>query len=250
MRLKLFSQSMGVNPTVASLDSLSSEAIRESDKYIEAFNLLLSRNELHTASQRLMEAFALGEYLGPVATLPLDKKLRIVAYTRDLNELYGNASQAHDYTKAKEITDRLKTSAKDFPSSKVDSAISAYTLASDLAIEEAKGHLLAKDNEKEVSYSIKAATEIWPTNPKLAEFRNLMGSASTIVQARNDFDRLAQRRQLPSDLQRTIPHRPRHPGRCPARGRLQTNHHQSHLHRRCHRQGQRVLENGPGLCRL
>ncbi len=185
---KLFSQSMGINPTVASLDAFSNEAIREVDKYIEAFDLLLSRNELHSASQRLMEAYALGEYLGPVATLPLEKKLRIVAYTRDLNELYGTL-QAHDYTKAKEITERLKSTAKDFPSSKVDSAISAYTLSSDLAIEEAKAHLIAKDNEKHAE-KIRAATEIWPTNPKLAEFRNLIGSASTVMQARNDFDRL------------------------------------------------------------
>ena len=71
---KLFSESVGVSPTVASLDSLSNEAIREVDKYVEAFDLMLSRDELHSASQRLMEAYALGEYLAPVATLPLGEK--------------------------------------------------------------------------------------------------------------------------------------------------------------------------------
>ena len=74
---KLFSESVGVSPTVASLDSLSNEAIREAAKYIEAFDLMLSRDELHSASQRLMEAYALGEYLAPVATLPLEKKRRV-----------------------------------------------------------------------------------------------------------------------------------------------------------------------------
>ncbi|RYD66370.1 MAG: hypothetical protein EOP84_31235 [Verrucomicrobiaceae bacterium] len=105
---KLFSQSVGVSPTVASLDSLSNEAIREAAKYIEAFDLMLSRNELHTASQRLMEAYALGEYLAPVATLPLDKKRRIAEYVRDLHELYGTL-QARDYTKTQELATRLKT---------------------------------------------------------------------------------------------------------------------------------------------
>ena len=185
---KLFSESVGVSPTVASLDSLSNEAIRETGKYIEAFDLMLSRDELHSASQRLMEAYALGEYLGPVATLPLDKKLRIAAYVRDLYELYGTL-QARDYVKGKELASRLKTVAKDFPSSKVDSAIAAYTLASDLAIEEAKSHLLARDSDK-AAEKIKAATEIWPTNPKLQEFRDLVANSGGIVVARNDFDRL------------------------------------------------------------
>ncbi|MES2437860.1 MAG: hypothetical protein V4584_02250 [Verrucomicrobiota bacterium] len=185
---KLFSQSVGVSPTVASLDSLSNEAIRETSKYIEAFDLMLSRGELHSASQRLMEAYALGEYLSPVATLPLEKKRRVADYFRDLNELYGTL-QAHDYTRTMELAARLKTQAKDFPSSKVDSAIAAYTLASDLAIEEAKGHLLAKEGDK-AAEKIKAAAEIWPTNPKLREFRTLVNSSGGLIVMRNDFDRL------------------------------------------------------------
>ncbi len=185
---KLFSESVGVSPTVASLDSLSNEAIREVSKYVEAFDLMLARNELHTASQRLMEAYALGEYLAPVATLSLEKKQRVAGYFRDLNELYGTL-QARDYTKTKELADRLKAASRDFPSSKVDSAIAAYTLASDLAIEEAKAHLLARENDK-AAEKIRAATEIWPTNPKLTEFRNLVSNASGMVSVRNDFDRL------------------------------------------------------------
>ncbi|MEI6655587.1 MAG: hypothetical protein WCP45_12530 [Verrucomicrobiota bacterium] len=185
---KLFSESMGVSPTVSSLDSLSNEAVREADKYIEAFNLMLIRGELHSASQRLMEAFAVGEYLAPVATLPLEKKLKVLTYTRDLNEVYG-ALQAHDFTKAKALADRLKASAKDFPSSKMDGAISGYSLASDLAIEEAKAHLLARESDK-AAEKIRAATEIWPTNPKLEEFRDMIKKGQPVLTARNDFDRL------------------------------------------------------------
>jgi hypothetical protein len=185
---KLFSESVGVSPTVASLDSLSNEAIRETGNYIEAFDLMLARGELHSASQRLMEAYALGEYLAPVATLSLEKKSRVAEYVRDLYELYGTL-QAHDYTKTIELAARLKSAAKDFPSSKVDSAIAAYTLASDLAIEEAKAHLLSKDSDK-AAEKIKVAAEIWPTNPKLKEFRTLVSNSSGLVTIRNDFDRL------------------------------------------------------------
>jgi hypothetical protein len=185
---KLFSDSLGISPTVSSLDSLSNEAIREVDKYIEAFNHLLGQNELHSASQRLMEAYALGEYLGPVATLPLEKKRRVALYVRDLHELYG-ALQARDYVRGKTLSDQLKAAAKDFPSSKVDSLISGYTLASDLAIEDAKAALLARNSEKAEEKITKAA-QIWPTNPKLAEFRTLVSNSGAIVTARNDFDRL------------------------------------------------------------
>ncbi len=185
---KLFSESVGVSPTVASLDSLSNEAIREAAKYIEAFELMLSRDELHSASQRLMEAYALGEYLAPVATLSLEKKRRILTYVRDLHELYGTL-QARDYTKTKVLADNLKSAAKDFPSSKVDSAIAAYTLASDLAIEEAKAHLMARESDKAAD-KIRAATEIWPTNPKLSEFREMIKGVGGLVTIRNDFDRL------------------------------------------------------------
>ena len=185
---KLFSDSVGVNPTVASLDALSNEAIRETAKYVEAFDVMLARGDLHTASQRLMEAFALGEYLAPVATLELQKKLKVQGYFRDLYELYG-AMQARDYVKARELSNGLKARATDFPSSKVDSAISAYTLAADMAIEEAKAHLIARDTDK-ATEKIKSATEIWPTNPKLKEFRDLIGNTSSVVRTRNDFDRL------------------------------------------------------------
>jgi len=185
---KLFSESVGVSPTVASLDSLSNEAIREAGKYIEAFELMLSRDELHSASQRLMEAFALGEYLAPVATLSIEKKRRVAEYVRDLHELYGTL-QARDYTKTMALAARLKEAAKDFPSSKVDSAIAAYTLASDLAIEEAKGHLIGRESDK-AAEKIRVAAEIWPTNPKLTEFRNLVNNSSGLVVIRNDFDRL------------------------------------------------------------
>ena len=185
---KLFSESMGVSPTVSSLDSLSNEAIREAQKYIEAFDLMLTRNELHSASQRLMEAFAVGEFLGPVATLPLEKKLRVLAYTRDLNEVYG-ALTAHDFTKGKELADRLKATAKDFPSSKMDGAIAGFTIASDLAIEEAKALILAKENDK-AAQRFREATELWSTNPKRSEFLKLVSDQSPLLLARNDFDRL------------------------------------------------------------
>lgn len=185
---KLFAESLGIAPTVSSLDSLASEAIREVAKYVQAFELMLTRNEVHSASQRLMEAYAIGEYLAPVATLSLEKKQRIAVYTRDLHELFGTL-QAKDYTRSRQLVQSLKEQASDFPSSKVDATIAAYSLASDLAIEEAKSHLLSRETTL-AAEKIKTATEMWPTNPKLEEFRTLVSNSGGLATAQNDFDRL------------------------------------------------------------
>ena len=185
---KMFSESLGVNPTVSTLDSIANEAIQEVNKAVEAVNFLLERDELHTAQKRLLEAFFIGEYLAPVATLELEKKRRIQLYVRGLFELY-DAMQAKNYTQAKELVASLKETAKDFPSAKAESAITGYTFASNMAIQGAKAALLEGDKDK-AKEEIQTAAEIWPTNPKLTEFSDLVEKSGGIMVARNDFDRL------------------------------------------------------------
>jgi hypothetical protein len=185
---KMFSESLGVNPTVSTLDSIANEAIQEVNKAIEAVNFLLERDELHTAQKRLLEAFFIGEYLAPVATLEREKKLRIQLYVRSLFELY-DAMQAKNYTQAQELVAQLKDTAKDFPSAKAESAITGYTFASNMAIQSAKAALLEGDKDT-AKQEVQAAAEIWPTNPKLQEFSDLVDKSGGILVARNDFDRL------------------------------------------------------------
>lgn len=185
---RMFTESVGVSPTVASLDSLASEAIQEVTKAVEAFEFLVEQGELHTASKRLMEAYLIGEYLSPITTLERSKKRKVQLYVRKLYELYG-VMQARDYTKAKPLVAELREMATDFPSAKADSAIAGYTLASDLSIEKAKTHVLSGENDK-ASEEIAAAAELWPTNPKLEEFKSLVSKSSKIIVLRNDFDRL------------------------------------------------------------
>lgn len=185
---KMFSESLGVNPTVSTLDSVANEAIQEVNKAIEAVNFLIEREELHTAQKRLMEAFFIGEYLAPVATLEREKKRKIQLYVRGLFELY-DAMQAKNYGQAEELVASLKKSAKDFPSAKAESAIKGYTFASNMSIQAAKAALLEGDKDK-AKAEVQTAAELWPTNPKLDEFTDLVDKSSVILVARNDFDRL------------------------------------------------------------
>jgi len=168
---KLFTQGLGISPTVNGLDSISNEAIRETEKAVEAFDYLLTQDEVHTASMRLMEAFAVGEFLAPIQTLELEKKRRVQLYIRNLYELHG-ALEAKDLTRATELVTALKKQAKDFPSSRAESPIAGMKMAANLNIEAAKAALLQKDNET-AEKKITEATKIWPTNPKLAEFSQI-----------------------------------------------------------------------------
>lgn len=189
---KLFSESLGFSPTVTALDSVSNEAVRDTANGVDAVSYLMEKNELHSATKRLLEAFVIGEFLEPIATLDRDKKRKIQSYSNDLFSLY-DAIQARDYGRARELTIKLKGQATDFPSSKAESVISGNVIASNLAITRAK-KALAEDNEEQVVESIQKATELWPTNPKLLEFSELMDSGVDLTHKvkdlKGDFKRL------------------------------------------------------------
>jgi hypothetical protein len=71
----------------------------------------------------------------------------------------------------------LKASAIDFPSSRIDAAIAKSMLASDLALGEAKELTLTRESQK-ASEKIRMAAEIWPTNPKLKDLRQMFMDAN------------------------------------------------------------------------
>ena len=69
----LFAKTTGAPPTVATLDALASEAMRDASEGVQAYEFLLSKDELESATKRLAEAFAIGEYLPELRTLPREK---------------------------------------------------------------------------------------------------------------------------------------------------------------------------------
>ncbi len=185
---KLFTESVGTSPTVSTLDSLASEAIRDVDKAVSAFLFLVESEELESASKRLAEAYLVGEYMPTINTLPRAKKRKVLAFVREAYVLL-NAIDVKDYAVASQKIATLKGMAKDFDSTKAEAAVATYSRASDMHINQAKIHLGARDTEK-ASEEIRKAMEIWPQNPKLAEFDQLVNAGGTLITARNDFDRL------------------------------------------------------------
>lgn len=185
---KMFSESLGVSPTVSTLDSLANEAMRDIDKGVEAFLFLVERDELESASKRLAESYLVGEFMPSINTLPREKKREVLLFVRNSYVLL-NAIDAKDYTKAGEQIKVLKEQASDFDATKAEAAVATYTRASDMSIMMAKNHLAAKEMDL-ARIEIQKAMEVWPQNPKLAEFDRLVDAGGTLYQLRNDFDRL------------------------------------------------------------
>lgn len=185
---KMFSESLGVSPTVSTLDSLANEAMRDIDKGVEAFVFLVERGELESASKRLAESYLVGEFMPSINTLEREKKRKVLTFVRGSYVLL-NAIDAKDYAKASEQVTILKEQASDFDATKAEAAIATYTRASDMAINAAKIHFANSENDL-AQTEIQKAMELWPQNPKLAEFDRLVEAGSTLVQLRNDFDRL------------------------------------------------------------
>jgi hypothetical protein len=185
---KLFTESLGASPTVAALDSLASEAIRDVNQGVEAFTFLAEKNELQSAAKRLGEAYAVGEFMPSIRTLPREQKRKVLEFVRESYKLIA-ALDAKDYTVAKELTAKLKAGAGDFDATKAEAAIATYTRVSDMHINAAKLAASQNDNEK-ASVEIQKAMEVWPQNPKLAEFDKLVEAGGGMAVAKNDFDRL------------------------------------------------------------
>ncbi len=185
---KLFTESLGSSPTVAALDALASEAIRDVNQGVEAYNFLAEKSELQSAAKRLSEAYAVGEFMPSIRTLPRDKKRKVLEFVRESYKLIA-ALDVKDYTRAKEINDKLKATSGDFDPTKAEAAIATYTRVSDMHINAAKLAASQGDNEKAAT-EIKAAMEVWPQNPKLAEFDKLVEAGGGMAVAKNDFDRL------------------------------------------------------------
>ena len=185
---KMISETFGTSPTVAALDSLASEAIRDVNKGVEAFKFLSERGELESAAKRLSESYMVGEFMPAIQTLPREEKRRVLLFVRESYKLIA-AIDSKDYATASQLVDKLTEEAGDFDATKARAAIATYTRVSNMHIDSAKLAAANSDNDKAAA-EIQKAMEVWPQNPKLAEFDQLVAQGGSLVRAKNDFDRL------------------------------------------------------------
>lgn len=192
--------------TMEMIDSLAGEAIRDVKEGVEAFKFLVEKDEMASATERLSEAFAIGEFMPQIRTLPRDEKRKALAYSQKANQLLS-AIEVKDFASAETLLGEIKAVAKDFDPIKASVAIQASKAASNFHL--AKAKIAATGNDKagfEAEFT--KAVEAWPTNPALAEAGSKVFEQSDAQQqAINDFNRLvAQKnyRQIFDDKERFI----------------------------------------------
>jgi roadblock/LC7 domain-containing protein len=185
----LFEKSVGSPPTVSTLDSLANEALRDVREGVKTFDFLLASHELESASKRLAEAFAVGEYVPEIRTLPREKKRQTLEFVQKANKLLSTM-EAKDYTEAEKLINDLGKTAKDFDASKPRAFIESSHRGAQLHLAKARNAALSGDKET-LEKSLAAAAELWPLNPQLAEVSNMIFSQGDVQQkAVVDFDQL------------------------------------------------------------
>lgn len=186
---KNFSETIGFDPTITTLDTFANEAIRDVAQSIESFGTLLDQGRIDGATRQLQQAFVMGENLPSVQSVPRKKKEKILDYAQNSFQLV-NAIEVKDYGLAEELVNEMKAVASDFDYSKPTAAVNAAKLSSNMRLRTAKNAALKGDNDA-YEKNITAAVEIWPSNPALLEQFNLIADAGDVQQqAKLEFDRL------------------------------------------------------------
>ncbi len=190
---KLLSSSFGVPPTVSMIDGLSLEAIRSVDESLVSFENLVARRDVDSASNRLLEAYGIGEYLPRVRRLPMSEKTKVLDFVRKKNKLLSFL-EMKDYSSAEIVVTDLRSASDDFEYAKPLAAIQTAKTMSNLHVNNANAAMGNRD-AKTVEAEMKAAAEIWPTNPRVTQLsETMMQSSDTKSQALMEFDRLLSQR--------------------------------------------------------
>ena len=202
----LLTQGSGLPATVGLLDSMANETMRDIREGIDAFNFLLEKEELASATQRLQETFAVGEYMPTVRTLSRDKKRQALDFAQKSNQLLS-ALEVKDYTLAEKLVSDLEKIAKDFDKSKPLAAIETARTVSGMHLAKARTAAVSGDRTT-LETELKNAMEIWPRNPELTKVSSAIFEQTDIQQqALVDLDRLVSQkkyRQIYEDRVRFI----------------------------------------------
>ncbi|MFT5906271.1 MAG: hypothetical protein ACI9E1_001878, partial [Cryomorphaceae bacterium] len=206
---KFFSEGIGVNPTVAGLDAAANEAIRKVDTLISAFNNNIKNGRIHGASERLVEAFAIGEFMPSVQVVDYKDKSKIQQYVQDANDLVKTL-EARDLARGEELNDSLKEQANDYNASEATSYIAAkktesksYARDAKIALYQMKKAVKTQDRyneEQRFKSAMFKSTSAWPSNPDLEDINNLLDKIidtgaegeDMLLVARKDFDRYVE----------------------------------------------------------
>ena len=185
----LFAKGSGIPPTLSVVDTLANESISDVKKGVDAYLFLMQKGETDSAIKRLTEAYSIGEHLPVIQTLSRDDKRIGLSYLQKSNALLS-ALEVKDYAEAQKLVDELKAMSKDFVPTKPLAAIRTANALSNMHLAKAQT-AAAAGNQDIFESELKAAAEIWPGNPKLAELSTaIFNQVNKQQQAIMDLERL------------------------------------------------------------
>ena len=190
---QLFEGGVGLPPTVNSMASVASNMRREVDQNMEAVANMLAQNKLSDATQSLIQAVAVGEYMQSVATFPVEGRRRIAEFW-SLRRKAMTTLNARDYGALEEIATKMKSLDPDFDDSMLTSYCAGRKAQSDLHLRNAAKALKAGDDATFNAEITKAGT-IWPKNPNLAKGRAQLEKLDNQDPVRDEFRTLIGRKE-------------------------------------------------------
>lgn len=193
---QLFEGGVGLPPTVNMMASMASNMRHEVDQNMEAVANMLAQNKLSDATQSLIQAVAVGEYMQSVATFPVEGRRRIAEFW-SLRRRAHTSLNARDYRALEEIASKMKSLDPDFDDSMLTSYCAGRKAQSDLHIRNAAKALKAGDDET-FNEEITKAGAIWPKNPNLEKGRQQLEKLDNQDPVRDEFRTLMGRKEYRS----------------------------------------------------
>lgn len=190
---KLFEGGVGMSPTVNTMATIASNMRHEVDQNMEAVANMLAQNKLSDATQSLIQAVAVGEYMQSVATFPVEGRRRIAEFW-SLRRKALTTLNARDYGALEEIASKMKALDPDFDDSMLTSYCAGRKAQSDLHIRNAAKALKAGDDATFNAEITKAGT-IWPKNPNLEKGRQQLEALDNQDPVRDEFRTLIGRKE-------------------------------------------------------
>ncbi|MBR4108185.1 MAG: hypothetical protein IKK45_05835 [Akkermansia sp.] len=191
---ELFEGTAGLPPTVNSIASMAAGARHDVDQNMDAVANLLAQNRLADATQHLIQAVAIGEYMKSVATFPVEGRRRIAEYW-SLRKKALSSMNARDYGTLEQISARMKELDPDFDDSMLVSYCTARKQQSDMCLRNAMKAMQAGDEEA-FNRHITEAGVIWPRNPNLQKGRERLEKLDNQDPVREEFKTLVARKDF------------------------------------------------------
>lgn len=191
---KLFQGVGGMPPTVNSIATAAATARREVDQNMEAVSNMLAQNKLSEATQHLIEAVAIGEYMQSVATFPAESRRRIAEFW-NLRKRALTSMNARDYDTMEATAKRMKELDPDFDDSMMMSYITARKNESNFHLRAAAKAMAAGDEET-FNEEVQEAVLIWPRNPELETAKEKLQKLDNQDPVKDEFRTLVERKSF------------------------------------------------------